>query len=139
MANELVTWSDDFLVGETSIDDQHKELVRMTNEFYAGVQMGGVMAKVYFLQTIKGAVQYVQTHFANEEDKMQKVGFPQFAEHKKQHEDFVAKVSQQIKIFEKEDNPDPAGFVKYLMDWVLKHIAESDKKYSPYMAKLGNS
>ena len=136
MANELVTWSDDFLVGNSTIDAQHKELVRLTNEFYAGVQMGGVIAKVYFLQTIKGAVQYVKTHFADEEALMKKAEFPQYEEHKKQHEHFVAQVTQQVQAFEKEDNPDPAGFVKYLMDWVLNHIAESDKKYSPYVSKL---
>ena len=66
MAEELVTWNDDYLIGNVTIDGQHRELVRMTNEFYAGVQMGGVLAKVYFLQTIKGAVQYVKTHFADE-------------------------------------------------------------------------
>jgi len=136
MANELVTWSDAFSVGNKKIDGQHQELVRMTNEFYAGVQMGGVMAKVYFLKTIQGAVQYVKTHFATEEEIMQKVEYPLFAEHKQQHEDFVAKVGQQVQNFEQEDNPDPAGFVKYLMDWVLQHIAESDKKYAPYIAKL---
>ena len=136
MADELVTWSDDFLVGNSTIDTQHKELVRLTNEFYAGVQMGGLVAKVYFMQTIKGAVQYVKTHFTDEEALMQKAGFPQYEEHKKQHENFVAEVTQQVKAFESEDNPDPAGFVEYLMNWVLKHIASSDKMYSPYVSKL---
>ena len=136
MADELVAWSDDFLVENEKIDGQHKGLVKMTNEFYAGVQMGGVMAKVFFMKTIQGAVQYVKTHFATEEEIMLKVNYPLYEEHKKQHEDFVAKVAQQVSTFEQEDNPDPAGFVKYLMDWVLQHIAESDKKYMPYIKEL---
>ena len=136
MADELVTWDDSFLVGIAYIDEQHRELVRITNEFYAGVQMGGVIAKVYFMKTIQGALQYVKTHFATEEDLMQKAGYPYYAEHKKQHEDFVAEVAQQVQVFEKEDNPDPAGFVKYLMNWVLQHIADTDKKYAPYISKL---
>ena len=136
MANELVTWTDDFTVNNVIIDGQHKELVRLTNEFYAGVQMGGVMAKVYFLQTIKGAVNYVKTHFVTEEEIMQKVDFPLYDEHKKEHEDFINAVTKQVNVFENEDNPDPAGFVKYLMNWVLKHIADSDKKYVPYIGKL---
>jgi hemerythrin len=135
-ANVLVEWSDDFLVGNSQIDCQHKELVRMTNEFYSGVQMGGVMAKVYFMKTIQGAVNYVKTHFSTEENIMRQVNYPYFEAHKKQHEDFVAEVTRQIQVFDKEDNPDPAGFVKYLMDWVLRHIAASDKKYMPYIAGL---
>jgi hemerythrin-like metal-binding protein len=136
MADELVAWSDDFSVKNEIIDAQHKELVRMTNEFYAGVQMGGVMAKVFFMKTIQGAVLYVKTHFSTEEDFMRRAEYPDFEIHKKQHELFVAEVTQQIAILEKEDNPDPAAFVKYLMDWVLQHIAESDKKYMPYIAGL---
>ena len=135
MANELVAWSDNFLVGHERIDAQHKELVRMTNEFYAGVQMGGLVAKVFFMKTIQGAVQYVKTHFATEEEIMQQATYPLFGEHKGQHENFVAEVAQQVQVFEKEDNPDPAGFVKYLMDWVLNHIAESDKKLASYIAQ----
>ena len=136
MADELVAWSDDFLVGNEQIDAQHKELVRMTNEFYAGCQMGGVMAKVYFMKTIQGAVLYVKTHFSTEEAIMRQADYPDYGRHKQQHEDFVAEVTQQIHIFEQEDNPDPAGFVKYLMNWVLQHIAASDKQYMPYIAKL---
>ncbi|GHV93702.1 hemerythrin [Spirochaetia bacterium] len=136
MADELVAWSDDFSVGNSTIDEQHKELVRMTNEFYAGCQMGGVMAKVYFLKTIQGAVRYVRTHFSTEEEIMQKANYPGFDAHKQQHENFVAEVTQQVQLFEHDDNPDPAEFVKYLMNWVLQHIANVDKQYMPFIAQL---
>jgi len=136
MANELIPWSDDFLVGNKDIDTQHKELVRLTNEFYAGVQMGGLLAKVHFMQTIKGAMQYIKTHFVTEEEIMQKIKFPPLEEHKKQHEEFVAEVSQEIRFFEENDVPDPEGFVKYLMDWILNHVANSDKNITPYLTKL---
>jgi hemerythrin len=98
--------------------------------------MGGVMAKVYFLKTIQGAVHYVRTHFSTEEGYMQKAGYPDLDAHKKQHEDFVAAVTEQVRFFEHEDTPDPAGFVKFLMDWIMNHIANSDKKYIPFFAKL---
>ncbi|MDR2479160.1 MAG: bacteriohemerythrin [Treponema sp.] len=136
MADELVTWTDDFSVENEQIDLQHKELVRMTNEFYSGCQMGGVLAKVYFMKTIQGAVLYIKTHFATEEAIMRQADYPGFEDHRQQHADFVSEVTRQIQIFEKEDNPDPAGFIKYLMNWVLQHIANSDKKYMPYIAKL---
>jgi len=137
MADELVPWDDDFLVGHENIDLQHQELVKMTNKFYAGVQMGGVVAKVFFMQTIQGAVQYVKTHFSTEEEIMKKINFPFMKEHKKQHEAFIAQVTREVKNFEKVDVPDHAGFVKYLMDWILNHVANTDKKLTPYLAKLG--
>jgi len=136
MADELVKWDDKFLVNNETIDNQHKELVRITNEFYAGCQMNGILAKVYFLKTIQGTVQYVKTHFTSEEEIMKKAGYPDYEAHKKEHDDFVIKVFEQIKKFDQEVSPDPSEFVKYLMDWVLNHIACSDLKYIPYIAKL---
>ena len=68
---------------------------------------------------------------------MQKINFPFFEEHKKQHEAFIAQVTSEVQNFEKEALPDHAGFVKYLMNWILNHIANSDKKITPYLAALG--
>jgi len=136
MANELVTWSDDFLVHNAAIDEQHKSLVKMANEFYANCQKGGILARVYFFETIKGTLRYVKTHFSTEEDIMKKANYPEYEEHKKQHEDFIIHVQEQISNFEKQINPDSAGFVKILTDWILQHIAASDKDYIPYIAKL---
>ena len=116
MADELVAWSDDFSVGYSIIDQQHKELVKMTNDFYLGCQMDGIIKKVHFLKTIQGAVQYVKTHFATEEECMQKAEYPDFETHKKLHEAFIAAVTEQVQTFENEDNPDPADFVKFLTD-----------------------
>jgi hemerythrin len=136
MPDTLVDWNDDFSVGNLQIDAQHKELVKMTNDFYAGCQQGGIIAKVHFMKTIQKALQYIKTHFATEEEIMERVRYPEYEVHKRQHEDFIAEVRGQIAVFETEDNPNPSGFVQYLMNWVLQHIADSDKKYVPYIARL---
>jgi hemerythrin len=136
MKKELISWSDDYSIGYKIIDDQHKELIRLTNEFYEGCQMGGVVAKIHFFKTVQGAIQYIKTHFATEEEIMKKVGYPAFDTHKKMHEDFILKVVQQVRAFESEDMPDPIGFIKFLMEWILKHVANADKLYIPYLAKL---
>jgi hemerythrin len=130
----LIEWNDEFSVQNNELDEQHKELVKMTNDLYTGCQMGGIMAKVYFLKTVQGAVHYVKTHFATEEKIIQEIGYPEFDAHKKQHEDFVAHVTEQVRILDREDNPNPTDFVKFLMDWIVLHIANSDKKYVPYIA-----
>jgi hemerythrin len=136
MTVEPVAWSDDFLIGNESVDMQHKELVNMINEFHAGVLTGGVMARVYFIKAIQCSVQYIKTHFTTEEELMQRGKYPSFAEHKEQHESFIAEVNRQVRNIETEGNPDPTDFVKFLTEWVSHHIAVSDKKLAPYNAKL---
>ena len=133
MSEEFLSFTDELLVGNSKIDNQHRQLVKLTNDFHNGVKCGGILAKVYFLQTIKGAVQYVREHFTAEENLMEEFQYPDIEEHKQQHKDFVDEVFRQIKIFESQDIPDPMGFVDFLAKWITCHIATADKKYAPYL------
>ena len=132
-----VVWRDDFLTGHESIDEQHKEMVKMANEFYTEVQAGGVMARVYFIKAIQSSVQYIKTLFMLEEDLMQRGKYPFFKEHKAQHENFVAEVFRQVHDIETEGTPDPSNFARFLLDWISHHISDSDKKLAPFYAGLG--
>jgi hemerythrin len=132
MANSnLVQWSDEYSVQCEAIDNQHKELVRMTNELFEGCEKRDSMA--YFMKAIQGAVMYAKTHFSTEEKYMQKGHYPDFAAHRKEHEDFVEEVLRQVKSFE-DGHTSPLDFAKFLKNWLLNHIAISDKKYAPYLA-----
>jgi hemerythrin len=133
MNNSLLVWNDSFLVNFEIIDNQHKGLVEMTNELVRGCERGNVIRDVLFIKTLRKAVEYAQGHFSTEERYMQQVNYPDFAAHKKEHEAFVSEVVKQLKAFEENRN-DPAVLVGFLKDWLLNHIAVSDKKYAPYLA-----
>ena len=135
MTRELISWSNEFNVGHKVLDYQHRELVSITNDFYTGSKKGGILAKAYFWKTLQKAVAYVETHFSTEEELMLKMNYPGYAEHKKEHEDFIYNVTEQIRMFDETDNPDHNIFIKYLIDWIIQHIANSDKKLAPYFGK----
>jgi hemerythrin len=132
----LVEWDDRYSIGIQLIDDQHKELVDLTNKLYAGCLAGDGAARAYFLETIHGTVDYVKKHFSAEEKILEKVKYPAFAEHKKAHEGFVKKVFDDVKSFEEGKKFVPNVFVRYLKDWILTHIAVEDKKYAEYIMGL---
>jgi hemerythrin len=134
--NTVVEWDDSYSVGVELIDSQHKELVKMTNELFLGCQKGGAAAEIYFMKTIQGAVKYVKTHFSTEEIIMERLKYPEFLTHKKEHENFVSKVLKEVKDFESAKNFAPLEFARYLQDWVLNHIAKSDKKYGAFFDTL---
>ncbi|GHV46523.1 hypothetical protein AGMMS49546_34690 [Spirochaetia bacterium] len=136
MTDILVKWNDNLSVGNALIDSQHQELVRLTNELYAGTMLGGTAAKVHFMKAVQGVMAYVKEHFSAEEGLMQQVNYPEYAEHKRQHEDFVVELFNAVRKFDNEESLVAEGLVKYLMDWILEHIAGSDKKYMPYLADL---
>ena len=135
MDEDSVAWDDSFSVGFEPIDNQHKNLVLMTNELFQACKEGVISADIAFLQTIKKTVDYTETHFADEEDYMREANYPRFDEHKKQHEDFVATILKTIEEFE-AGNTEPVEMARFLKKWLLNHIAICDKKYMPYLAKI---
>jgi len=134
MEEDSVAWNDLYSVGFEPIDNQHKNLVLMTNELFLACKEGVVAADIAFLETVKKAVEYAETHFADEEDYMRGANYPHFDEHKKLHEDFVAELLKMIEDFE-AGNTEPVEMARYLKKWLLNHIAICDKKYMPYLIK----
>ena len=132
MDEDSVVWSDDYSVDFEAIDDQHKELVRMTNTLFTGCKMGSTAADIAFMKTIRDAIEYAQTHFFTEEKYMKTVNYPDFVVHKKEHDLFVATVIESVRKFE-EEKTEPIELARFLKKWLLTHIAESDKRYAPYL------
>lgn len=130
----LVDWDERYSVGVKVIDDQHKQLVVMANELYAGCLHGDEAAKEYFAKTIHQAVDYVKVHFATEELLMHKISYPRHHIHKKEHEDFVQKILTEVGAFSRGEKFVPNHFARYLRDWVLEHIAISDRLYGDFLA-----
>ena len=133
----LVEWNERYSVGIPKIDEQHKELLRLTNELYAScLKDNDEEAKAHFKSTVGAIVNYVSEHFGAEERLLQRINYPWYAKHKQEHDNFVKKVLEQVKEFSEGKSFVPNNFVRYLKDWILSHIAMSDKQYSEYIFKL---
>jgi hemerythrin len=132
----LVEWDDKYSVGIPLIDDQHKELIRLTNELYQGCLGGDEAAQDLFFNAILGAMDYVKYHFSAEEKILENVRYPKLAEHKKQHEDFVRQMVDDVKSFQGGKKFVPNNFVRFLKDWTLSHIAIADAQYATYIMNL---
>ncbi|MDR0562595.1 MAG: bacteriohemerythrin [Spirochaetaceae bacterium] len=136
MAEEpFVVWEERYSVGIQIIDQQHKELLNLTNTLYNACRKGDEAAKTHFKDVIHSAVEYVKFHFSTEEQIMERISFPELAPHKKEHEAFVKKVLEEVKNFQSGKTFVPNQFVRFLRDWVLTHIAMSDKKYEEYIRR----
>ena len=136
MNDDSVIWDNSFSVGFGPMDDQHKTLVNMTNELFQACEQGVIAADMAFLQIIQKALAYAETHFADEEGYLVEADYPHLDEQKEQHENFVAEVQKSIEEFE-AGNIEPIYLARFLKKWLLNHIAVFDKKYAPYLAKLG--
>lgn len=133
----LVEWDERYSVGIAIIDEQHRGLIKLANELFNGCMQGEEAANAYFATAVKKAVEYVKDHFATEENLLKLAGYPDFAAHKKQHEDFVRKIVEDVKSFHEGRKFVPNNFARFLRDWTLEHIAFADRKYKDHMAACG--
>jgi hemerythrin len=132
----LVEWDEKYSVGIPLIDDQHKELIRLTNELYQGCLGGDEKARTFFIITIRKVLDYVKYHFSAEEKLMKNAKYPLLEEHKKQHESFVLQLVTDVKSYHDGRKFVPNAFVRYLRDWILSHIAMMDTQYAKYILDL---
>ena len=135
MDEDSVAWDDSFSVGFAPIDNQHKELVIMTNELFQGCKRGNTFADVAFMRTLRKTIEYAQSHFRTEEGYMMKAAYPDLPAHQTEHIEFAAEVIKLTKKFE-EDKAEPVELARFLKAWLMNHIAVTDKRYTPYLAKL---
>jgi hemerythrin len=134
MENKMVVqWQNSYSVGVKPIDEQHMELIRLTNKLFNSCMAGQQKGNSAFLAAIHEAVEYTGYHFGTEEKIMARINYPDYARHKKEHTDFVREVYIKVEEFKSGKMLAPLLFVYFLRDWVLHHIAVSDKRLGDYL------
>ena len=135
----VVQWQNSYSVGIRLVDEQHMVLINMTNKLFANCMADRERSRNTFLDIIREAVDYVGYHFSTEEKLMERVNYPEYAQHKKEHTVFVREVLSKVEDFNAGKVFTPLAFAYFLRDWVLNHIAVNDKKMGDYILQLRRS
>lgn len=128
-------WSEQLEVGIAEIDQQHRWLVDTTNtlhrllssqEAYAD-QLGDILEQL---------MDYTMNHFIVEEELFQRLGYPESAAHKAQHNLFCERV---MGLLTRHDMGETVGLdaLTLLKDWLTNHIIKVDKKYVEHFRAQG--
>ena len=125
-------WSDDFLTGTHDIDEQHRRLVAMLNEFYD--TLGQSDTDLALGRLLKGLLEYTRYHFSTEERYMIVHRYPDAEHHVAQHAMFVAKVQGISNQFDKGEVVLSLAITAYLRDWLSQHILVTDKRLGRFLA-----
>ncbi len=131
----LITWTDNLSVSVTEIDEQHKKLVTMINELNEAMQQG--KGKHVIGNILMGLADYTGEHFSTEEKYFDQFKYPDSVAHKKEHQEFVAKVGDFIKEFDAGKVMLSVQVMGFLKEWLVKHIQGSDKGYCPCFNQHG--
>jgi len=133
--SEIVVWSDKYATGIETLDNQHHELVDLTNQLYIACLAGDDVLNTVFKDAMSRMVEYVRFHFSAELKLLKAIDYPDYNNHKKMHDDLIKEILLAAKDFDDGMKFVPNNFVRTLKDWVFGHIAVYDKLYRAYVTE----
>ncbi len=132
----LIEWSDSLSVGNDEIDTQHKKWIRMTNELHeALLNSAADKVREVALGSLKEMREYVRYHFDHEEEYMQRINYPDLAEHRKIHAVFYVRIIDYYNQVQEGKLVLNTQIMKTLRNWLEHHIMNEDKKYGDFAAR----
>lgn len=132
-----LVWKDEYSVGVKVLDDDHKKLIELLNQFKTAYDYH--TSEEYEKQALDALVNYTKFHFNREEDLMEKNEYPGLEAHKKQHQQMIAEVERFVAKYHEQGHEALSEVSDFLSAWLINHINGTDKQYSQHMHDRGVS
>lgn len=130
--SEEIVWSDDLSVGITAIDEEHRTLVILANEFRKALSAGRGREEV--AGVFDKLLEYTAQHFGHEEGIMRKYDYPGMEVQVREHRNFTRQVMELNKdkryVF-------PENVSDFLYSWLKHHIMDIDKELGRFLQEKG--
>jgi hemerythrin-like metal-binding protein len=134
-ARQFVTWREDLAIGIGAVDEDHRKLFGLINNLQTAIYYPA--GETFERQALNELVDYTKYHFTREEELMERNGYPELAAHKRQHQEMIAKVQSYLDAYESDREGTVQALTLFLKDWLIHHIAGTDRQYGPFLRDKG--
>lgn len=125
-------WCDDYSVNIRSIDNEHKLLMELMNEFDAALNTQEQVRAQLVSSAMERLSNQIRAHFNSEERFLLLNKYPDCVRHQSEHnnllkklEGFSIKISSEQLVFTEQMS-------LFLKDWFLRHIIIDDRKFGNF-------
>jgi hemerythrin len=115
----VIEWREGFKVGIAQVDTEHRHLFGLVKN----LSLESIQA------TIEELLDYVVTHFSNEQGLMEESGYPDFRAHLGLHEQFGATVADFLGSGDEWSGERVQELRKFLNKWLIGHIMTHDLRF----------
>ena len=134
---KLLQWDGSLATGIAGIDRHHQEMFDLVNEFYRQMMAGDSAATAK--RVIARIDATMSDHFREEEALMAKVGYPDAARHRSNHQAFLDRIAT-LKTNVEAERPDaPAQMFDFVSVWLKEHIGKDDRAMGAFVASKGRA
>lgn len=127
-----VAWDPKLSVGIERLDRQHQRWIELMNELFTALHDG--KGNELLETTFRNVTEYTETHFRDEETMLKAACYPRYAEHKAEHDGFVAELRELRQSHIEGTALLSVVVAKKLTGWFFQHIGHSDQDYAPHLA-----
>ena len=135
-----ITFDDNLITGNKTIDFQHQELIDRIRQFVAACESGD--SKIKAIKMLDYLDEYTNFHFQEEEDLQKKVSYPELSGHHAKHEEFKTSIQELYDYLNENEGPDDQ-FIEQVkrnvVDWLFQHIKTFDRSVAEYIHLHDNS
>ena len=131
---DLIAWSDHYSVGIPRIDAEHRRLMDLVNELHRAIHNSKQDPATS--EVLDALASYTITHFTGEEGLMKRHAYPEYAQHKAEHDKLVAQV-RALQQEARAGKPVSRDVMSFLSNWLTGHILAVDRKYRAHMTAAG--
>ncbi len=130
---EYVSWSPLFSVKNPHIDQQHKKLFQIVNEFHRAYK--AKENKDYIFSILNKLIQYTEEHFRDEERVLKASGCTEefFNNHVKEHEKLIEEIFQLNMDLQAGEKKTLNELERFFDKWLINHVLEEDKRYLDFV------
>jgi len=126
----FMEWSEQYLTGLSEVDEQHQRLFALVNRLHENVVNGEPQSSAGVI--LDELIEYTVEHFATEEKRFQAEDYPQYDEHKKEHDLLTRQALELQEKFRANQIMVTFDLLDFLSDWLKKHTTDSDLKYAQF-------
>ena len=135
-----ITFDDNLITGNKTIDFQHQELIDRIRQFVAACESGD--SKIKAIKMLDYIDEYTNFHFQEEEELQKKVSYPEISSHHAKHEEFKTSIQELYDYLNENEGPDDQ-FIEQVkrnvVDWLFQHIKTFDRSVAEYIHLHDNS
>ncbi len=122
-------FTEEYMTGIDMIDREHKILFEIADRANRLIRYKDTQDKYdQIMEILAELKEYTQSHFADEEEYMESIGYEGLEAQKRAHEAFIDKLNH---ISEEKTDGNPQRYLESLMEfllgWLINHILYSDK------------
>jgi hemerythrin-like metal-binding protein len=132
----FIDWTESYRLGIPMLDDDHRKLVDLANQFFLRAQSGAAMEVLDGI--LEDLIDQTSRHFKQEEILLDRHGYPDLASHRGQHDRLILQMRYYLSAAREDSvvREFTVDRMEYLAHALVGHILDEDRPCRPYLKTL---